>query len=140
MSYTNKDKHMLLFSATIPQRILNLAKKYMGKYKVLKSQKEQLTVSLTEQIYFEVSYSDKLEALCRIIDSESEFYGLIFCRTKVDVDNVSEKLIGRGYDAEPHVSQDNVQPPAIRVLFMKKRVTTLAELHQLNNAKRERGE
>jgi ATP-dependent RNA helicase DeaD len=100
LGYANKDRHMLLFSATMPQRILNLAKKYMGKYKVLKSQNEQLTVSLTEQIYFEVSYSDKLEALCRIIDSESEFYGLIFCRTKVDVDNVSEKLIRRGYDAE----------------------------------------
>jgi ATP-dependent RNA helicase DeaD len=100
LSFTNKDKHMLLFSATMPVRILNLAKKYMRKHKVVRSQAEQLTVSLTEQIYFEVAYSDKLEALCRIIDSESEFYGLIFCRTKVDVDVVSEKLSRRGYDAE----------------------------------------
>ena len=46
-------------------------------------------VNLTDQIYFEVSEADKFEALCRIIDMEPAFYGLIFCRTKVDVDAVA---------------------------------------------------
>lgn len=100
MRYTADKKQTLLFSATMPQRILTLAKRYMPDYQLLRAQKEQLTVSLTEQIYFEISYADKLEALCRIIDSEINFYGLIFCRTKVDVDTVSKKLIARGYDAD----------------------------------------
>jgi ATP-dependent RNA helicase DeaD len=100
LKHTPKEKRMYLFSATMPDRILQLAKKYMGHYKMVHAGKEQLTVSTTDQIYFEVSHSDKLDALCRIIDSEPEFYGLIFCRTKIDVDNLSKKLCERGYDAE----------------------------------------
>lgn len=100
LKYTSTEKRVLLFSATMPDRILQLAKKYMGEYEIVRAGKEQLTVSLTDQIYFEVAHSDKLEALCRLIDSEHEFYGLIFCRTKIDVDNISRKLSERGYDAE----------------------------------------
>ena len=44
--------------------------------------------------------SDKGEALCRIIDQEADFYGLIFCRTKLDVERVKDRLIKRGYFAE----------------------------------------
>jgi len=62
--------------------------------------KERLTTDLTEQIYFEVKASDKFEALCRIIDIEPDFYGLVFCRTRSDVDDVVTHLIDRGYDAE----------------------------------------
>ncbi|HNY09710.1 MAG TPA: C-terminal helicase domain-containing protein, partial [Tenuifilaceae bacterium] len=55
---------------------------------------------LTDQIYFEVRDSDKFDALTRIIDIEPEFYGLIFCRTRNDVDSLTSKLIERGYAAE----------------------------------------
>ncbi|MDD4294152.1 MAG: DEAD/DEAH box helicase [Candidatus Omnitrophica bacterium] len=100
LQQTNKDKKMLLFSATMPKRIIDISKKYMQLTKTITVKKEQLTTSLTDQIYFEVSERDKFEALCRIIDIEPEFYGLIFCRTKVDVDNVSSKLVDRSYAAE----------------------------------------
>ena len=100
MAFTNKQKRTLLFSATMPQRIKDLARKYMGNYEVLKVKKEPLTTNLTEQIYFEVKPSDKFEALCRIIDIEDGFYGLVFCRTKSDADAVANHLIDRGYDAE----------------------------------------
>ena len=63
-------------------------------------QKKQLTTNLTDQIYFEVSESDKFDALCRIIDIEKDFYGLVFCRTKIDVEKVANRLIDRNYDAE----------------------------------------
>jgi ATP-dependent RNA helicase DeaD len=95
----NEDKKMLLFSATMPQKIEDIAKKYMGDYEVFKVKKRDLTSSLTEQIYFEVNRSDKFEALCRIIDIEEEFFGMVFCRTKVEVDEVSQKLLERGYSA-----------------------------------------
>lgn len=100
MRYTNQNKKTLLFSATMPAKIKTLAKKYMNNQVILKAKKENLVTSLTEQIYFEVKASDKFEALCRIIDIKGDFYGLVFCRTKVDVDDVSSRLVSRGYDAE----------------------------------------
>ncbi len=99
--HTNSDKRMLLFSATMPQRIRELAHTYMAGYEFLSVKKQQLTTHLTEQIYFEVKSPDKFEALCRIIDMEDEFYGLIFCRTRRDVDALAAHLMERGYEAEP---------------------------------------
>ena len=100
MKHTNPGKRTLLFSATMPQRIKDLAHKYMEGYEFLSVKKEPLTTNLTEQIYFEVRASEKFEALCRIIDIEDGFYGLVFCRTKGDVDSVATHLLERGYDAE----------------------------------------
>ena len=97
---TNEEKRMMLFSATMPKPILGIAKMYMGKYELVAVEKIDLTTNLTDQIYFEVSRNDKFEALCRIIDIETEFYGLVFCRTKIDVDDVSTNLLDRGYDAD----------------------------------------
>ncbi len=121
----NDDRRTLLFSATMPDRIMSLAKKYMSDYKVIAAHSE-LTTSLTEQIYFEVSEQDKFEALCRIIDIEPEFYGLIFCRTKVDVDTVANKLIDRGYDAEAlHGDLSQYQRERIMDKFRSLRISIL---------------
>ncbi|MBI9097860.1 MAG: DEAD/DEAH box helicase [Spirochaetaceae bacterium] len=95
----NEDKRMVLFSATMPKAILNIAGRYMGDYEVLAVKKQQLTTNLTEQIYYELSERDKFEALCRIIDIEDDFYGIVFCRTKVRSDEVAERLINRGYSS-----------------------------------------
>ncbi|MGM0641245.1 MAG: DEAD/DEAH box helicase [Thermotogota bacterium] len=100
LAETNQNKKMLLFSATMPRKILNLAKRFMKNYEVVSVKEERMTTDLTDQIYFEVRNSDKFESLCRIIDVEDEFYGLVFCRTKVNVENVANKLIDRGYSAE----------------------------------------
>jgi ATP-dependent RNA helicase DeaD len=69
----------------------------MKESKHLKTTGEQLVTGLTEQIFFEVKACDKFEALCRIIDFEEDFYGLIFCRTRNDVDSLAIKLENRGY-------------------------------------------
>jgi len=100
MEKTAYEKRTMLFSATMPQEIMGVAKKYMGEYEIVRVGKGQLTVSQTDQIYFEVSRYDKFEALCRIIDIEEEFYGLVFCRTKNDVDNIANSLVERGYNAD----------------------------------------
>lgn len=126
LTYTNQTKRMLLFSATMSERILQLAKRYMKQYQIIQLAKQQLTVSLTDQIYFEVSASDKFEALSRIIDSESEFYGLVFCRTKVDVDGLVVKLIERGYDADGlHGDLSQFQREKILNKFRQKRINIL---------------
>ena len=126
MKATNPEKRTMLFSATMPKEILRIAKKYMGKYEFVAVEKETLTVNLTDQIYFEVATSDKFDALCRIIDIEHEFYGLVFCRTKVDVDKIAKHLVDRGYDADAlHGDISQYQRELILNKFKKKRTNIL---------------
>ena len=100
LEHTNEEKKMLFFSATMPKEIMNIAKRFMENYKLLKVEKKELTTNLTEQIYYEVKQEDKFEALCRVLDYEQNFYGIVFCRTKSEVDDVTNKLKARNYDAE----------------------------------------
>ena len=100
LQHAPEERRMLLFSATMPQRIAKLAKHYMKEPELLKVESKQVTADLTDQIYFELRDSDRFDALTRIIDVEPEFYGLVFCRTKNGVDEVTSKLIERGYDAD----------------------------------------
>jgi ATP-dependent RNA helicase DeaD len=97
---SNPDKHILLFSATMSDRIKRLARKYMGDYESIAVKKKELTTSLTEQIYYEVRHSAKFDALCRIVDVTDDFYGVVFCRTRNEVDTVAQNLSERGYSAE----------------------------------------
>jgi ATP-dependent RNA helicase DeaD len=109
LEYVKQKKQMLLFSATMPTRIANLAKKYMNDPVCIKTEKDKIANNSVDQIYFETSLSNKFEALCRIIDMEDEFYGIIFCRTKINSDTVSKQLNDRGYRAETFhgdISQD----------------------------------
>lgn len=101
LKQTPEDKRMLCFSATMPAPIQRLAEKFMKDPEVVKIKAETLTSNLTDQIYVEVRESDKFEALTRIIDMEESFYGIVFCRTKVQCDEIGRKLMDRGYDAEP---------------------------------------
>lgn len=126
LEYTNRNKRTMLFSATMPEEILRIAQKYMGPYELVQIKQKQLTVDQTDQIYFEVPLRDKFEALCRIIDIEKEFYGLVFCRTKVDVDNIANRLIDRGYDADGlHGDLSQAQREKIMNKFKKQRITLL---------------
>lgn len=97
---TPPKRRVLLFSATMPKRVLQIAERNMGKKQTISVERDQLATQLTNQIYFEVAQNDKFEALCRIIDVEPDFYGIVFCRTKVDVDTVASHLAGRGYSTE----------------------------------------
>lgn len=100
MQQTPKDKTTLLFSATMPEHILKLAKTYMRDYDIIKVASTEASNALTTQTYFMVKESDKLNLLRRVMDSVEEFYGFIFCRTKRDVDMIADKLIKLGYEAE----------------------------------------
>ncbi len=126
MQFTNPQKRILLFSATMPQRIKELAHKYMDDYEFLTVQEEQMTTELTRQIFYEVKFSDRFSALCRIIDVSEVFYGLVFCRTKKDVDNLTKKLAQKGYRAEG-LHGDISQAQRERTLdnFKKKRINIL---------------
>jgi ATP-dependent RNA helicase DeaD len=126
MAKTSPNKRTMLFSATMPQEIMRVAKKYMGKYKLFQVSKGAMTVSRTDQIYFEVPARDKFEALCRIIDMEENFYSLVFCRTKVDVDRIARHLIERGYDADAlHGDMSQAQRTNMVEKFKSKKINIL---------------
>lgn len=91
-------RQTLLFSATMPRPILSLTKKYMKAPKNVSISKEELTVPSIEQYYFETK--DKIEGLCRLLDTEIDGKLIVFCRTKKGVDDLSIALSSRGYMAE----------------------------------------
>ncbi len=121
-----QSRRMLLFSATMPPEILRLAKRFMKEYDLVEVKKEQLTTPLTEQIYFEVRDSERFDALCRIIDVEPDFYGIVFCRTKVETDDISRRLNDRGYEAEPiHGDVTQAQREKVLRAFKNKKTRIL---------------
>lgn len=93
-------RQTLLFSATVPDPIAKLARRYLNDPKHIAINPERLTVPLTDQIHYEVREHEKLDALSRILDMEGAERTIIFCRTKKRVDELTEGLQARGYTAE----------------------------------------
>lgn len=97
----NKDRQTMLFSATMPDEIRKLSRKYMADdTKHISIVKSTVTVATVSQFYYEVKQKDRFEALCRIIDVDEPTSAIIFCKTKKGVDELVEALEVRGYDAE----------------------------------------
>jgi len=121
-----KGRRTVLFSATMPHHIERLAKNYMTDYEVISVASEQISRDNIEQIYFEVAQADKFEALFRIIDVEESFYGMVFCRTKVDADEIAHKLANRGCRAEAiHGDLSQGQREKVLQKFRDRRITIL---------------
>ncbi|MDR1204892.1 MAG: DEAD/DEAH box helicase [Peptococcaceae bacterium] len=95
------DPHQtLLFSATMPEPIRVLSRKYLKSPEFISINRETLTVPQTQQFYYEVTHGSKAETLCRILDYENYESCIVFCRTKRGVDELVATLQTRGYDAE----------------------------------------
>ena len=123
---TSSHKKMLLFSATMPRAIKRIAQRFMGEHTVLEIENKNLTLESTEQLYYEVMPRDRFEALHRVIDVSENFYGIIFCRTKVEVDSLSRKLIDASYSAAAiHGDISQAQREKILNLFRDKKVNIL---------------
>ncbi len=94
------ERQTILFSATMAKGILDLTKQYQTEPEHIKVVHKELTLTSTDQIYYEVKEKTKTEALCRIIDMYNPELSLVFCNTKKRVDELVEQLQGRGYFAE----------------------------------------
>jgi ATP-dependent RNA helicase DeaD len=90
----------LLFSATIPDDIKKIIKKYLNSPVYVKVLREGITAKEVKQSYFLVKHSDKVEALSRLIDTYTPKLTLVFCNTKKAVDELYNKLIDRGYNCD----------------------------------------
>ncbi len=100
LEQTPQGRQTGLFSATMPDPIVRLSKRYLHDPERITVQTAHLTVPQVRQIYYEVGHRDKLEMLARIIDYEAPTSAIIFCRTKSEVDALGERLTARAYPAE----------------------------------------
>ena len=101
LSHTPEERQTLLFSATLPDPIAKLAKRYMKPdAKLVSVKKSSLTVSKIEQSYFMINNKHRLEALCRLLDLDNPSSAIIFCRTKRGVDELVQELQSKGYMVE----------------------------------------
>ena len=90
----------MLFSATMPKPILEIAKRYLHEPEIVKVIQKELTVPKIEQYYYEVNPRKKNEVLSRLLDMYDPSLSLVFCNTKRKVDELVADLKGRGYFAE----------------------------------------
>jgi len=90
-------RQLLFFSATIPRAIQDLISRYSKDPAWIKIDSVAQNAPQVEQVYFEVDRRSKIEALTRLIDVNDFRYGIIFCSTKIMVDDLDEHLHSRGY-------------------------------------------
>jgi ATP-dependent RNA helicase DeaD len=94
------EKQTVLFSATMPKPILDITKRFQKTPKHVKVTRDELTVAAIEQVYFELSSSQRTEVMARLIDLHNLKLMLVFCNTKRKVDEVVQQMIELGYKAD----------------------------------------
>ena len=94
------DRNTLLFSATISREIERIAKSYLREYKEIVVGSRNEGAENVNHIYYMVHAKDKYLALKRIVDFNPKIFGIIFCRTKLETQEIADKLIHDGYNAE----------------------------------------
>jgi ATP-dependent RNA helicase DeaD len=94
------ERQTIFFSATMSKPILQLTKKYQDDPQLVKVVKNELTAQNIEQLFFEVKPKAKVEVMTRLVDLYNLNLMLVFCNTKIRVDEVVEELQIRGYQAE----------------------------------------
>lgn len=95
-----EERQNLLFSATMPVYIQNLAREFMNNPEMVHIDPRAVTVVTTEQQYMEVPERQKLDVLCRLLDIQNPELAIVFGRTKRRVDEIAEALSKRGYSAD----------------------------------------
>lgn len=100
LSTTPKDKNIWLFSATMPAEVRRISKNYMKDPQELTIGKQNSSADNLEHFYYVIHERDRYTALRRILDSLPEVFGVVFCRTKIDTQQVAENLIRDGYNAD----------------------------------------
>lgn len=95
-----EDRNTLLFSATMSREIEKIAKSYLHNYKEIVVGSRNEGAESVNHIYYLVNAKDKYLALKRIVDYYPKIYAIIFCRTKRETQEVADKLIRDGYNAE----------------------------------------
>jgi ATP-dependent RNA helicase DeaD len=100
LSTTPDEKKTWLFSATMPTEVRRIAKKYMNEpFELTMGAKNTGNVNI-EHEYYIVRARDKYAAFKRIVDFNPDIFGIVFCRTKIETQEIAESLIKDGYNAD----------------------------------------
>jgi ATP-dependent RNA helicase DeaD len=100
LSTTPPEKKTWLFSATMPAEVRRIAKKYMTDPHELTMGKQNTGNVNIEHEYYVVRARDKYAAFKRIVDFNPDIFGIVFCRTKIETQEIAEALIKDGYNAD----------------------------------------
>lgn len=100
LSKVPDSRSMLLFSATMPNEIAKITKKYMREPKDITIGRKNEGSSNVKHVYYMVHAKDKYLALKRIADYYPSIYGIVFCRTRRETQEIADKLIQDGYNAD----------------------------------------
>jgi ATP-dependent RNA helicase DeaD len=120
------ERKIWMFSATMPGPILELVNEHFNNPLTVKVKKQTLTTEAVEQQYVLVKEYDKTEALCRMLDKYQDMYAIIFCRTKIGVDELSTELNARGYLSDSlHGDMSQDQRDSTMKRFKEKKATLL---------------
>ena len=112
---TPEDKHVALFSATMPAQIRRIAKKYLTDAAEITVKNKTTTSANTRQRYLMVAHPQKLDALTRILEVENFEGMIIFVRTKQVTEQLAERLRARGFSAAA-INGDIVQAQRERTI------------------------
>ena len=95
-----KERNMLLFSATMSREIASIAKNYLNHPKEVTIGRRNESTSTVQHIAYTIQAKDKYATLKRIVDFNPTIYSIIFCRTRKETQEIADKLMKDGYDAD----------------------------------------
>ena len=126
LAYVPGDRKMLLFSATMPREIAEIAKNYMNNPQEYVVGTRNESSANVHHIYYMVNAKQKYLALKRIVDYLPRVYGIIFCRTRATTQEVASQLIQDGYDADAlHGDLSQAQRDAVMKKFRERNLQLL---------------
>lgn len=100
LSHLPDQRSMLLFSATMPKEIAKITRKYMNEPVEITIGRKNEGALNVRHLYYMVHAKDKYLALKRIVDYYPNIYGIVFCRTRKETQEIADKLMQDGYDAD----------------------------------------
>ncbi len=123
---TSTERQTLLFSATLPKGIIQISKNYMNNPHQIAVAKANMGADTVEHHYYQVSARDKYAALKRVADMNPNIYAIIFCRTRRETKEISEKLIKDNYSADSlHGDLSQAQREHVMSRFRHKNIQIL---------------
>ena len=126
LKYSSNDRQIWLFSATVKQGIHDIMKQHMKDPVSVRVSQQNVGTSSTSMFFSVVPMRDRVAALSRFIDSVPEFYGFVFCQTKLLTAEVAEHLMRRGYKSNSlHGDMSQVQRNRVIKRFKQKEFTIL---------------
>ncbi len=100
LAATPTERRTMLFSATMPREVETIASQYMREYETIQIGSRNAGTENVDHIYFVCRAGERYLVLKRIVDLNPDIYAIVFCRTKAETQEIAEKLIKDGYNAD----------------------------------------